>query len=203
MTKFVYTPRTGKEATVSETTKSIDFDKVKGWDNITQLLTAVAGGLSFHTRKTTKAGKVADSVCLRLFGTVQWEKIEELRRSDEFHKAVEDFAAENEKVNTDTWAMDQAGRKDNASNGKTKVSLGLEIPQGYIMDGSREEAVTIKKTNTSSVEADGVIEVTYQVRIKEETIEQSVAKITKKELAKRYNEMVRELEELKAQNQPA
>ena len=203
MTKFVYTPRTGKEAKVSATTKTIDFSKVKGWDNITELLTAVAGGLSFHTRKNTKDGKVADSVCLRLFGSVQWEKIEELRRSDEFHKAVEDFAVENKEVATDGWAMDQDGRKDNASNGKTKVSVALELPKGYALDGPKDQAVELKETDVSAVDEDGVIKLTYKVRVKEETIEQSVSKITKKELAERYKAMVIELEELKAANKPA
>ena len=203
MTKFVYTPRTGKKATVSATTKTIDFSKVKGWNSITELLAAVAGGLSFRTLKTDKDGKVVDSVCLRLFGSVQWEKIEELRRSDEFHAAVKVFAAENEKVDTDKWPMDQTGRKDNASNGKTKVSLSLEIPDGYALDGSREEAVVLKETDVSAVDVDGVIELTYKVQVRKYTPEESISRISKLELGKRYAQIVLELEELKAQNQPA
>ena len=67
----------------------------------------------------------------------------------------------------------------------------FEIPEGYQVN--REKPITQESEDQDG----GVIEVTYTVPIRKHTIEDSVRKMTKAELAKRYAETVKQLKELR------
>ena len=196
---FEYTPRiarTGEETKLASEPKSIDFDVIEEFDSVVDILDAVAAGLPLHSRKDAETGETPESVCTILFGSTQWENIEELRRSDEWHEACAAYGKANEGVNAAKYTLPKEGRKPNGSNGRNKIQLVAELPEGYVVDGTREEAISHKVGNPTK---DGFVTVTAKVNVREYTPEERSTRMTNAQLLEHNKNLEAELAALKAE----
>ena len=197
---FEYTPRiarTGEETKLASEPKSIDFDVIEEFDSVVDILDAVAGGLPLHSRKDPETGETPESVCTILFGSTQWENIEELRRSDEWHDACAAYQEANEGVNTAKYTLPKEGRKPNGSNGRGTIKLEpIKLDEGLVMDGTREEAISEKVGKRTK---DNYVSVTYKIKVREYTPEERSTRMTNAQLLEHNKNLEAELAALKAE----
>ena len=189
---FTYTPRTGADASVSDHV-TIDFNNVEGYDNMEQVLDDLASkSIRMYVRKD-KDGNTPKSVCTVLFGKLDWNPIEGLRRSSEFHALVDEYGNDNPGIDVEKWKLSQEGRKP--SNGRNNVvDVSIELEEGRELDGSYEEAVEVKDPVNHK---DGTTTYAFTLKTREIPVEVKVKRETRAQLKERAVRLEAELEALK------
>ena len=192
---FVYTPRIGADAKLSAE-RTINFEDVEGYNNMTEILDAVAAKeIGFYTRKD-KDGNIKPSVCTILFGKLDWNPIEGLRRSDEFHAFVDAYSEDNPEVKTSTWKLDTNGRKPN-NGGPKSLNFKGSLPEGRSVDSDSESPIV---ENDPVNHKDGSVTYSWTVKTIDTPVKEKVKRETKAELQARADALQAELNALKAAN---
>lgn len=205
MAKFSFHGVDGLTGSANENLITIDL---QDYADIDALIDDVLNGRKWHDPKRT-SDPTGDSVRHDL--GISYESMMELRRSEEFHNAVQNYDEANTEVSVDYNKLVAGLRKENAARGLPKnggsrnVPVKIELPEGYVIDGEVDDAVTIGEMDDSAAEY-GEVKVQVMLQVRKYTPAEKKHTLSRAQLLELDNEkdkaieaMEKEVEELKAE----
>ncbi len=140
---LVLTYYANSDGNIDITPTTIETDR---YDDVNQIFDdVILNGIPFYKQRNFD-GTWPDTIAQRL--GVSYSRIEAWRRSDDFHKSVDEYT--DNPVVREKLKMNSDGRKKTASGNRT-INIKIEVPDGFVIDNDRTHNIISDGANDNGI----------------------------------------------------